>query len=79
MYKCWSSFIRKFFKGNFVKSHRNDNQRFYNNLIINSLEELRQLGKEYLKRSNKIPMAIIDYKSPVQKRNEILFNIKFLQ
>ena len=61
--------------GKVERSHRNDNQRFYNNLIINSLYELRNLGKEYLKRSNKIPMAVLGYKSPIQKRNEILLNI----
>ena len=54
--------------GKVERSHRNDNERFYNNLKFDSLEDLRNKGKKYLERSNKIPMAVLGYKTPLQKR-----------
>ena len=45
------------------RSHRNDNERFYNNLKFNSLEDLREKGKKYLERSNNIPMTILVWQS----------------
>ena len=59
--------------GKVERSHRNDNERFYNFLTFNSLEELREKGKKYLERSNKIPMATLGYKTPLEKRKELLF------
>lgn len=50
------------------KNHRNDNKRFYNNLKFNLLEDLRIKGKKYLEKTNKIPMAILEYKTPLEKR-----------
>ena len=61
--------------GKVERSHRNDNERFYNNLIFDSLDDLRLKGKKYLKRSNKIPMAVLDYKNPIEKRQELLFSL----
>ena len=61
--------------GKVERSHRNDNERFYNNLKFNSLEDLREQGKKYLIRSNKIPMAILGYKTPLEKRNELLLEL----
>jgi len=58
--------------GKVERSHRNDNERFYNTLKFNSLEELRKEGKKYLERSNKIPMATLEYKTPLEKRKELL-------
>lgn len=58
--------------GKVERSHRNDNERFYNYLSFNSLDDLRKQGKKYLERSNKIPMAVLDYKSPIEKRKELL-------
>ena len=55
-------------------SHRNDNERFYNNLKFNSLEDLRIKGKKYLERSNKIPMAVLGYKTPLEKRQELIIS-----
>ena len=45
---------------------------FYNFQTFNSLEELREKGKKYLERSNKIPMATLGYKTPLEKRKELL-------
>ena len=47
------------YNGKVEKSHRNDNERFYNYLKFYSLEDLRKQEKRYLKRSNNIPMAIL--------------------
>ena len=33
--------------GKVERSHRNDNERFYNNLKFDSLEDLRNKGKKY--------------------------------
>ena len=61
--------------GKVERSHRNDNERFYNTLIINSLEELREKGKKYLERSNKIPMAVLNYKTPLERRKELIISL----
>ena len=61
--------------GKVERSHRNDNERFYNTLKFNSLEDLRHKGKKYLERSNKIPMAILGYKTPIEKRNELFVSL----
>ncbi len=61
--------------GKVERSHRNDNERFYNTLTFTSLDDLKEQGKKYLNRSNKIPMAILNYKTPLEKRNELLLNL----
>ena len=61
--------------GKVERSHRSDNERFYNTLKFSGLEELREKGKNYLERSNKIPMAVLNYKTPVEKRNEIILSL----
>lgn len=58
--------------GKAEKSHRNDNERFYNYLSFNSLEVLRKQGIKYLERANKIPIVVLGYKSPIEKRKELL-------
>lgn len=58
--------------GKVERSHRNDNERFYSFLSFYSLEDLREQGKRYLKRSNNIPMQVLKYKTPIEKRNELL-------
>lgn len=50
--------------GKVERSHRNDNERFYNYLKFYSLDDLRYQAKLYLKRSNNIPMAVLNYKTP---------------
>ena len=57
--------------GKVERSHRNDNERFYSYLKFYSLEDLREQGKRYLKRSNSIPMAVLKYLTPKEKRAEL--------
>lgn len=62
--------------GKVERSHRNDQQRFYNYLSFYSYDDLIYQMKNYLKRSNNIPMQTLDWKSPLEKREEIktIFN-----
>ena len=57
--------------GKVERSHRNDNERFYSYLKFYSLEDLRKQGALYLKRANRIPMAVLGYLTPKEKRNEL--------
>ena len=57
--------------GKVERSHRNDQQRFYNYLRFYSFEDLQLQMKRYLQRSNRIPMAVLGWKSPLQKRQEL--------
>lgn len=57
--------------GKVERSHRNDNERFYSYLKFYSLEDLREQGQRYLKRSNNIPMAVLKYLTPKEKRAEL--------
>lgn len=50
------------------RSHRNDNERFYSYLKFYSLEDLRKQGAAYLRRSNRIPMAVLNYLTPIEMR-----------
>lgn len=59
--------------GKVERSHRNDQERFYNFLKFYSFDDLQLQLKRYLKRSNNIPMAVLGWKSPIQKRREIEF------
>ena len=59
--------------GKVERSHRNDQERFYNFLSFYSFDDLQLQMKRYLKRSNNIPMAVLGWKSPIQKRREIEF------
>ena len=58
--------------GKLERSHRNDNERFYSYLKFYSFEDLKKQGAEYLKRSNKIPMAVLGYLTPKEKRAQLL-------
>lgn len=60
--------------GKVERSHRNDNQRFYNNLKFYSYEDLLVQMKAYLKRSNNIPMQTLDWLSPNQMRDKLTKN-----
>lgn len=60
--------------GKVERSHRNDNERFYNYLKFYSLEDLRYQAKLYLKRSNNIPMAVLNYKTPNEMKKILLNN-----
>lgn len=54
--------------GKVERSHRNDQERFYNFLRFYSLDDLQIQMKRYLKRSNRIPMSVLNWMSPVQFR-----------
>ena len=58
--------------GKVERSHRNDNERFYNTLKFYSLEDLRYQAKLYLKRSNNIPMGVLNYKTPKEIKMKLL-------
>ncbi len=53
------------------KSHKNDQNTFYNYLNFYSYEDLKVQMKAYLKRSNNIPMQVLDWSSPIVKRYKI--------
>ena len=57
--------------GTVERSHRNDQERFYNHMSFYSYEDLRIQMKRYLNRSNNIPMQVLGWKSPLQKRLEL--------
>lgn len=54
--------------GKVERSHRNDQERFYNFLRFYSLDDLQIQMKRYLKRSNRIPMSVLNWMPPVQFR-----------
>ena len=58
--------------GKVERSHRNDNERFYSYLKFYSFEDLKKQGAEYLRRSNRIPMAVLGYLTPKEKRSELM-------
>lgn len=57
--------------GKVERSHRNDQGRFYNHLSFYSYDDLQLQLKRYLRRSNRIPMSVLGWMSPVQKRREL--------
>ena len=65
--------------GKVERSHRNDQNRFYSYLKFYSYDDLKIQMKSYLKRSNNIPMQVLGWISPLEKRkqknNTLQFNI----
>ena len=57
--------------GKVERSHRSDQERFYNFLKFYSYEDLLTQMKRYLYRSNRIPMRVLDWMSPVVKRKAL--------
>jgi len=57
--------------GKVERSHRNDQERFYNHLKFYSFEDLQLQMKRYLTRSNNIPMAVLGWKSPTQLHKQL--------
>lgn len=53
--------------GKVERSHRNDQERFYNYLRFYSFGDLQKQMQRYLKRANNIPMAVLGWNSPCQK------------
>lgn len=58
--------------GKVERSHRNDQQRFYSYLKFYSYNDLILQMKAYLKRSNNIPMQILNWLSPIEMRQNII-------
>ena len=57
--------------GKVERSHRNDQERFYNHLSFYSYEDLKIQMERYLYRSNRIPMSVLGWKTPIQRRKEL--------
>ena len=60
--------------GKVERSHRNDQERFYNHISFYNYNDLLVQMKRYLNRSNNIPMQVLDWKSPLEKRHELNIN-----
>ena len=58
--------------GKVERSHRNDNERFYQYLKFYNYNDLIKQMKSYLKRSNNIPMQVLNWLSPIQKKQQLL-------
>lgn len=54
--------------GKVERSHRNDQERFYNHLKFYNYQDLMKQMKAYLNRANNIPMQVLGWISPLEKR-----------
>ena len=61
--------------GKVERSHRTDNERFYRHLKFYSYEDLKYQMKQYLKKTNNIPMATLNYLTPQTKKDKKLKNL----
>ena len=57
--------------GKVERSHRNDQERFYNFLSFYSFKDLKEQMYRYMRRSNNIPMAVLDWMSPLERRAQL--------
>lgn len=57
--------------GKVERSHRNDQERFYNFLSFYSFNDLKEQMYRYMRRSNRIPMAVLGWISPIEKRSQL--------
>ena len=57
--------------GKVERSHRNDQERFYNFLNFYSFNDLKVQMYRYMRRANNIPMAVLGWLSPVEKRLQL--------
>ena len=57
--------------GKVERSHRNDQERFYNYLSFYSFEDLKEQMYRYMRRSNRIPMAVLGWISPIERRAQL--------
>ena len=57
--------------GKVERSHRNDQERFYNHLSFYDYDDLIIQMKRYRIRSNKIPMQTLGWQSPIERRRKI--------
>ena len=60
--------------GKVERSHRNDNERFYQYLKFHSFNDLQIQMKAYLQRSNNIPTRVLGWLSPVEYRKKLELN-----
>lgn len=58
--------------GKVERSHRTDNERFYQYLKFYSYDDLQKQMKSYLHRSNRIGMTPLQYKTPVEVREDLI-------
>lgn len=54
--------------GKVERSHRNDQERFYNHLKFYSYKDLKNQMYRYMRRTNNIPMAVLCWRSPNEQR-----------
>ena len=57
--------------GKVERSHRNDQERFYNFLTFYSFDDLKAQMYRYMRRANRIPMAVLGWMSPIEKRFQL--------
>lgn len=57
--------------GKVERSHRNDNERFYQYINFYSYEDLKVQMKRYLRRSNNIPMQVLNWNTPIEMRTKL--------
>ena len=57
--------------GKVERSHRNDQERFYNFLSFYSFMDLKDQMYRYMRRSNNIPMAVLGWMSPLERRAQL--------
>jgi transposase InsO family protein len=58
--------------GKVERSHRNDQQRFYQYLKFYDYDDLKHQMKVYLKRSNSICMSTLGWLTPTEKRAQLI-------
>ena len=58
-------------------SHRNDQERFYNFLSFYSFKDLKEQMYRYMRRSNRIPMAVLGWISPIERRSQLILITHF--
>ena len=57
--------------GKVERSHSNDQERLYNFLRFYSLGDLKVQMYRYMRRSNGIPMAVLGWVSPIERRYQL--------
>ena len=65
------SLIMSLIVGKVERSHRNDQEHFYNFLSFYSFEDLKVQMYRYMRRSNRIPMAVLGWISPIERRSQL--------
>ena len=58
--------------GKVERSHRNDQERFYNFLRFYSYSDLKVQMYRYMRRSNNIPMSVLGWLSPIERPLQLM-------